>query len=38
MELDELKTLKNKRKIVMLTAYDCQNAKIQSQNSRWDCG
>lgn len=28
MKLDELKTLKNKRKIVMLTAYDYQVAKI----------
>jgi len=28
VELDELKILKNKRKIVMLTAYDCQIAKI----------
>ena len=28
MELDELKTLKNKRKVLMLTAYDHQIAKI----------
>jgi len=28
VKLDELKTLKNKRKIVVLTAYDCQIAKI----------